>query len=257
MSTVANARAFVQQAALPDAPRTRAAEPLAASDAPLVTGKNQAAVVGSEIVSFVSGVTAERREAIINSALLAQLVAKKRVPDATRVYEWYDAYFDALTNIGWVVQDRNFAEYHEESENFEAHKAILSVATALLGATPAALSLVKTTLEALQSMNASSPWITLFSRESQTARTARFQVTLAEQEPSGQFLVSLMAFGLEAQSTITQVLFFKARKNEVRLRHHSGRVTINTAVVDAIRDDIKQKLADRARQYVKTLPDLD
>lgn len=254
------ARRFVEEAEIPDALRTRAARttrgPEETVAAALETAKDQATVVGSDVISFVRGVTAERREAIINSALLAQLVAQKKVADPNRVYEWYDAYFDVLTHLGWVVQDRSFAEYHESSQNFEAHKAILAVATALLGPAPAALALVKTTIEALHSMDEDSPWITIFNRESQTAKNARFQISLVEQEEQGQFFVSLMAFGLEASTRITQVLFFKARANEATLRHYSGRVTINTDVLDAIRGQIRAKLTGLAEDYVSTLPDL-
>ena len=210
--SVASARRFVETAELPPVYRRLDVGP--AVDLVLDTAKNQAAVVGSDVVSFVSGVTAERRAAIIDSSLLAQLVAKQKVGDPSRIYDWYDAYFDVLTNIGWVVQDRSFAEYHEQHANFDAHQAILVVATALMGAAPTALALVKTTLDALQSMDASSPWITIFNREGQTARTARFQISLAEQDPNGQFFVTLMAFGLEAKSTITQVLFFRSRASE-------------------------------------------
>ena len=220
------------------------------------TAKNQAAVVGSEVVSFVSGVTVERRDAIVNSSLLAQLVAKQKVSDPDRIYDWYDAYFNVLTNIGWVVQDKSFAVYHESSQNFDAHKAILAVATTLLGAAPTALALVSSALKALESMDQSSPWITIFSRESQNARTARFQISLAEQDASGQFFVSLMAFGLEAKSSITQVLFFKAKANEATLRHYAGRVTINTNVLDGIGEAIKAKLSGHAVDYIKALPDL-
>ncbi len=219
------------------------------------TAKTQAAVVGSEIVSFVSGVTAERREAIVNASLLAQLVAKKKVSDPMRIYDWYDAYFDVLTNIGWVIQDKGFAEYKESSTNFEAHKAILAVATVVLGAAPTALAIVTSTINALHSMDESSPWITIFNRESQEARVARFQISLAEQDADGQFFVTLMAFGLEAKSNITQVLFFKVKKQEATLRHYSGRVTINTTVLDGVGDAIKTKLADEARKYVTQLPD--
>lgn len=254
--TVASARNFVAKAELPELHRLRRSVSDTV-DLSFDAAKNQAAVVGSQIVSFVTGVTAERREAIVNSSLLAQLVAQKKITDPVRIYEWYDAYFDVLTNIGWVVQERSFAEYRESSKNFEAHKAILAVATTLLGAAPAALALVKTTLEALQSMNADSPWITIFSRESQKARTARFQISLAEQDAAGQFFVTLMAFGLEAKSTITQVLFFRAKANEARLRHYSGRVTINTSVLDGVRDSIKAKLSAHASEYIKTLPDLN
>jgi hypothetical protein len=160
-ASVASAKEFVSRAELPPARHTRGATPSAVANVAFDTAKNQSAVVGSQIVSFVQGVTAERREAIVNSSLLAQQVATKKVPDRDQMFPWYDQYFDVLTNIGWVVQEKNFQEFHETSENFEAHKAILAVATTLLGAAPTALALVKTTLDALQSMDQDNPWITL------------------------------------------------------------------------------------------------
>jgi hypothetical protein len=251
--TAESARAFVAKVQIPSAQRSRAADdtvPLA-----LDSAKTQAAVVGSDIVSFVSGVTAERREAIINSSLLAQLAAKKKVSDPARIYEWYETYFDVLTNLGWVVQDRGFAEYEESAENFEAHKAILAVAAVVLGAAPTALAIVTSTINALHSMDTSRPWITIFNRESQKARTARFQISLAEQDAEGQFFVNLMAFGLEASTDVTQVLFFRVKKQSAKLQHYSGRVTINTPVLDDIRDAIKAKLVGQAKAYVSQLPD--
>jgi len=72
------------------------------------------------------------------------------------------------------------------------------------------LALVKTTLDALSSMDQHSPFITLFSRESQQAQAVRFQISLAEQSANGGLTVALMAFGLEAKTTLTQVLYFKS-----------------------------------------------
>ena len=198
----------------------------------------------------------ERRRDIVNSALLAQLVANKRVPDATRVFDWYDAYFEALSNIGWVIQTRQFVQHVEQSDRFEAHEAILAVAATLLGSAATSLQVVKATLDALKSLKQNSPWITLFHRESQRASTARFQVTLAEEAPAGQFLVTLMAFGLNAKGTLTQVLFFKFQSNDVELKHASGSVTINEQVIMAVRDDIAGKLVGYAQNYIRTLPDL-
>ena len=85
-----SARSFVAEVRLPRAKRTRdgAAAPIPITDQIFDTAKNQAAVVGSEVVSFVSGVTAERRDAIVNSSLLAQLVAKQKVSDPDRIYDW-------------------------------------------------------------------------------------------------------------------------------------------------------------------------
>ena len=159
-------------------------------------------------------------------------------------------------HIGWSVQDRGFATYSEASENFEAHEAIMKVAASLLGPTATTLAVIKATLDALKSMSADSPWITIFNRESQSAKTARFQVTLAEQGEDGQFLVTLMAFGLEAKATLTQVLFFKFKSSEASLKHYSGKVTINTHVLTNVRDLIKNKIAAHAIDYIMALPDL-
>lgn len=215
--------------------------------------KNQAIVVGSDVVSFVKGVSAERRQDIINSALLAQLAANNKVKDRNNVFEWYSAYFDVLTNLGWVIQDKGFAEYQEQADGLEAHEAILKVATVLLGAAPTALAIVTSTIEAMKSMDKDNPWITIFDRESRSAETARFQIALAEEDEAGQFMVSLMAFGLKADSTLTQILFFKIRSDKVSLKHCSGKVTIDEDVLAGVRDKIRVKLIGRTGGYIDSL----
>jgi hypothetical protein len=263
--SVESARNFVARAEIPQprrrvrrAPTGRAGAAAGdAIDLKLDATKDQAAIVGSTVISFVTGVTTERRDAIINSGLLAQLIAKHKIPDPRLIQEWYDAYFDALSNVGWVIQEKSFQKYRETGANFQTHEAILAVATTFLGAAPAALALVVSTLEALHKMDKDSPWITIFDRESQRAETAHFQISLAQQSPTGEFFVELMAFGLEARSTVTQVLFFKAKASEVDLTHYSGRVTINTAVLDGVGPAIRAKLAALATDYVKGLPDLN
>jgi hypothetical protein len=247
-----DARSFVRQAQLPPLFRAAEAAPLAI-ETPLESGKNQAAVVGSDVVAFVTGVTAERREAIANSALLAQLVATTKVPERKEIYRWYNEYFKVLENIGWATQEASFAEYTEKANGLQAHEAILKAATALLGP-GTALVLVTATINALKSMQQGTPWFTIFNRETEHARTAHFQVTLVDQSPDGQFLVSIMAFGLEASSSITQVLFFKIKKNEATLKHYAGKVTINTGVLDDVKGELQAKLKEHAKSYIAALP---
>ena len=120
--------------------------------------KDQAALVGSDIVSFVKGVTPQRHEDIVNCSLLAQLAAKKQVSDPSRIYDWYNAYFDVLRNIDWSVRDRVFATYSEASENFEAHEAITKVVgQPSLGPAATTLVVIKATPDALKSMSTDSP----------------------------------------------------------------------------------------------------
>ena len=251
--TAATARSFVNAIELPGVTRGAKALGPGAAEVNFDTMKNQAMVAGSDVISFVKGISAEWRQDIVNAALLAQLAANKQVPDHNKVFAWYDAYFDVLTNIGWVIQDSAFNSYEEQADGLEAHEAILKVAAVVLGGAPTALAIVTTTIEAMKSMDADNPWITIFDRESRKAETARFQISLAEQDDNGQFMVTMMAFGLKAKSTVTQVLFFKIHKSRVKLKHCSGKVTINEEVLGSVRESIKAKLAGRTAGYIDSL----
>ena len=251
------AREFVKSLSLPEPPPVNFN--IAKAPTTFDAAKDEASVVGSDVIAFVKGITPEARGDIVNATLLAQLVAKKKNPDVTslqRVGEWYDTYFDTLSQIGFVIQDKGFAEYQEKSDTFDAHEAIIEVATTLLAGAPGALALIKTTLGALQKLSADSPWITLFNRESQSAKTARFQISLVEPDDNARLLLTLIAFGLEAKSTLTQVLFFKFHKNDVTLRHNSGKVTIDAALLAAVRDQVSGKLVAYVSDFIKKLPDL-
>ena len=252
---IARSRQFVRSAVLPPAPAaTRGPGDNDTAEVALEAGKAQAAVVGSDVVSFATSVAPQWRQDLINCSLFAQLWAKAEVADPRRIFDWYDSYFGALQQLGWMVQDQGFAVYVETSQNFSAHKAILKVAESLLMPSIGSLALVQSTLDALSAMSEDSPFITLFSRESQQASAARFQISLAEQTADGGLTVALMAFGLEAKTTLTQVLFFKSLASQATLRHCSGKVSINTLMLEQLRPDLSEQLKDHARSFIRKLP---
>ena len=245
-------RQFVRSARLPAPPPAKRGTE--AAEEALAAGKAQAAVVGSDLLSFATNVAPQWRQDLINCSLFAQLWAKAEVPDPKRIFDWYEAYFNALQQLGWMVQDQGFSVYVETSQNFSAHQAILKVAEGLLMPAAGSLMLVKNTLDALASMDESSPFLTLFSQESQQASAARFQISLAEQSADGGLTVALMAFGLQAQTTLTQVLFFKSLASQATLRHCSGKVSVNTPLLEALRADLSDQLKEHARSFIRRLP---
>jgi len=256
--TVESARAYVERAELP-APRpallgaeTGSEDAKKVSDFVFDKAKDQASVVGSDVVAFVKGLTPEQRQDVVNATMLAQLVAKNKVKNPQTlddVLKWYDEYFDVLDNIGFVVQGKGFAQFVEKGTQVEVHEAIIEVAKVALGAAPTALLLVTKTLESLKSLNEGSPWITLFQRETRSAKTAHFQVTLAEPDKDGGLLVTLLAFGMEAKATLTQVLFFKFKKDEATLQHAHGNVSINPTILAHVRPVIETKLKEHVDNF--------
>src|SRR5262245_1323099 len=251
----ARALAFVEGLELPRPPRVRrssAAAAAAAAAEVFEAATNKAAVVGADIVSLVAGLRPEHREIVVNCLLLAQLAANKRVPEREDIRAWYEAYFDTLTHLGWVIQERGFSEHHEQGLQFETNQAILSVASVLLGPATTALAVVQATLNAMKTM-ADGPWMTLFKRESQAAKTARFQVTVAEPGTAGGAVISLMAFELDTNSTLVQVLFFKFQSADVTLRHASGKVTVDMNLLEQLRPAIAQTVAKFTSRYIAAL----
>lgn len=224
---------------------------------PFDTVKDQATIVGQDVLAFMTGTEETLRKAISDSSLLAQMVADKRVPDKRDIYGWYDAYFEVLRNVGWAVQDQGWSEYEEKGDGFEVHEQIAEVAAVLLGPAPAALAIVMGTLNALKKMKSDSPFITLFNRSSTHAEAARFQISVVQpQEGKPDLLISLISFGIKAERTITQVLFFKLSKNRAALRSNTGKVSINIESLKNLGPAINDKVRGFQRDYIKNLPDL-
>jgi hypothetical protein len=251
--TASDARRFIETARFAGTPRARAAAARVLAEAPSVeleTARPQSLVVGSGLVVAAERVPKQTREDLVNCTLFAQLAASGEVSDSSELDAWYEAYFRALTTLGWAQSDRHFEEHEYRGKNAEAHKAILPVLAALLGPQAAALVLVKTTLEALQSMEANRPWITLFDHQSRSGRSARFQVVTAQADARGLLTVALGAFKLKARSQITQVLFFKYASSSTSLRYAAGEATIYEAALAEQRAAIAARLTDYRSAYV-------
>lgn len=251
--TPAASQNFIAKAKLPRLPpasRKRSGGIIDQPPLELTANEAQTLVVGSGLVIAAQKVPVATREDLINCTLFAQLVASAEVGDMSLVSEWYAAYFRALTALGWAQSDSRFEEYDFRSDGAAAHEAVIPVLTALLGPQAAALSVVKATLDGLQSMNENSPWITLFEQQSRSEHSAHFQVATAEVGADGLLQVALAAFDLKTRAKLVQVLFFKYNRSSTRLRYSAGKATIYEAALAAQREVLAQRLAAYRAAYV-------
>ena len=250
-------RNFLRNLDIPDAPRTALFAVDGVDDAvqPVFdAAKQQAVVVGADVVSFAPTVEPEFRQAITDSALVAQLAADARIDQKQDPIAWFDAYFAVLGGLGWTTQVRDTAEYRFAQDGLEVHEAILEVVTAFLGPIPGAAALVQLTLKSLKSMNSDSPWITLFNKKSEHADTGRFQFTLIRRGEGKELLADAMCFGLNAEKKVTQILFFKVHKNRARLRRSLATVSIGEDALEGLRPLLKQKIEAHRKAFVLDLP---
>jgi len=218
--------------------------------------KTQAQIVGAGVFSFAQGVTSEVRQGISDSALLAQLLANKKVSAEENPLGWFTTYFDVLQKVGWIVQESTWTDYTAQGAAVEVHDKILEVMTAALGPSAAAIAVITATMHALSGMNPSSPWISLFNRESQKARLARFQIGLLEKEENSDVSISLLACLIEAHTDITQVLFFKFKNAGATFRANSGKVFINPTYLNDLGPSIREKIHAYQTNYLSSILDL-
>jgi hypothetical protein len=251
------AREFVESVDLAGTPRWLIAQDAAAEASEVFdTAKSQAQVVGSSLFSFAQGVTAETREAISDSALLAQLVANKRSSAAKTPTEWYTIYQDVLQNVGWVLQDHGWTDYTTDGAAVEVHEKIIEVLTAALGPSAAAMAIIKSAVDALRAMTPNSSWLTIFSRESQKAEIARFQIGLAETGEGADLFVSMLACLIRARSSVTQVLVFKFKTEHAAFTANSAKVSIGHSALMDLHPAIRTKVRAYQVDYVSSIKDI-
>ena len=218
--------------------------------------KTQAQIVGSAVFSFAQGVEAMTREAISDSALLAQLVANKRVSVEVDPIKWHSTYTEVLQNLGWVMQEGGWNDYSAEGTAVEVHEKIIEVLGVVLGPAATALAIVTSVLSTLKAMKPDSPWLTLFARESQKAKIARFQIGVTEPDAHGGVMTSLLACVIEADTTVTQVLFFKYKASKAKFRANNVKVSMNVPALVELSPAIRAKVRAYQIDYLSSIKDI-
>jgi len=218
--------------------------------------KTQAQIVGSAVFSFAQGVDAQTREAISDSALLAQLVANKRVSVAENPIGWYTEYTGVLQNLGWVLQEGGWNDYTAQGTAAEVHEKVIEVLGVVLAAGATALAIVTSALNALKAMKDDSPWITLFARETQKAKIARFQIGVAEKDAQGGVMVTMLGCLIEAENSVTQVLFFKFKNANARFQANNAKVSMNVPALLELSPAIRTKVRAYQADYLSSIKDI-
>lgn len=257
---VPKAEGFVQSIDLSGTPRGLMPVDMdAGTDATTVfdKAKDQARVVGSGLFSFQQGVDPDVRTAVTNAALLAQLVANKQVNFEQDPKKWFDAYTGVLQNVGWFMEDRVWDDYTADGTQAEVNEKIIDLLTVALGAAPTTIAVITAAMTALKGMNANSPWITLWSRETQKADMARFQIGMVNMEDNGQSIhVYLVACILKADSNLTQVLFFKWKQAHANFLAATRSASINLSSAKQLAPEISSKIIAYQTDYLSTITNL-
>jgi hypothetical protein len=256
--TIARSQNFIDSVAITPraasaAPRRGLAATVPSAPVELQDKAAQAVVAGAGLILAEEGVTKQVKEDLLTCTLFAQFAASSSVSTAKKSIEWYDAYFEALRNLGCAMSSQDFGEHRESGNTLQVHKAILTVLTALLGPAATALAVAKAVLSGLEEAGSDHGWLTLFNRDSVNASVAKFQVITAQPAKDGQINIALVAFELRARKTLTQVFFVRFAKSSVHLRFSGGSATIFEPALADVRASLQKKLAAVTANFVDSI----
>jgi len=248
-----HSRKFVAGLELPEPPPRRRGISLEAAEGPEFSGAPQAVAIGAQLAEFTSKLSADTRAAVADSLLIAQLAANKAADSANEVFAWYRKYVDVLQGIGWQVRELEFQTQEVSDSNAGVHSAIIPVLTAMLGPAVAAGSLVISVLNGLKEMDKDKPWITVFDRASQHAHGAKFQMNFVDADGSGNPTITALCFGVDAQRSLTQVLFFKFSQESATLRKANGSFGIEASQLADSRAAISARVHPFVSDFIKNI----
>jgi hypothetical protein len=212
---------------------------------PLTDGKKQASVVASNLVTFADKTPVAVRNDVGHWALFAQLAASKAFPNKDAVRDWMDFYINVLTTTGWEVVGDVSNETTEKVVGSTVHEKILELVAVALGPVPAAAGMVKLALQALQAMNKNSPWIRLFNRRAEDAKSCGLQIADCEADDAGAVTLRGVEYLVEAHQTLTQFLFFKFTANDAKLYQRTRTLALSAENRQKFSAAVAQKILDR------------
>lgn len=212
--------------------------------------KPQGYVDAGSTISFVANVSSQAQDDVLNSTLLAQLAANKQYDREKDTQNWYRSYTDTLGKVGWVIQSFSFQKYQASGSSFRVDKVVLDILAAI--ASQNEIAIVQQTMNALKSLSDNDNRLVLFSTQSSSQSAGNFQISTAN-ETNGQVAMKLGAFYFSSSQSSTRFLWASYSSSNSSIYQGAQTVTLNGSTYSQVRQQIIDKLGDRARQFIANL----
>lgn len=215
------------------------------------TEEESASIVGNAVISFTENVSGHVRADLKNSTCLAFLAAKRQHDPFNETEKFFRYYSDVLSNIGYVVQGFNFTKHEVSGSTFTVDKVVIEILRAY--ATGDEVALVEKSLKALEALSDDDNRFVLFSTSSHSAENGSFMLGVASQAENGDVAFKIGAFELDSNQNNKRFLWFSFSTSESKLFRATQSLLHNDDVYSRVRNQIIEKLGDRAERYIADL----
>jgi hypothetical protein len=197
-------------------------------------------VSGTTLIDFSAAKDATVRASVSLAMLFASRVATKAMTGDDDEEDWLARYTQALTEIGFRLSGMSVTHSFLKKKNIAVHKAIIPFLTLAFGGA-AVGPVILQALKNLQEVDADSPWITLFDKQSRRFDVSEMHfaaVNATETETTIRYAIAR----LHIETGETRVLFFKLSSTKAQFDSSSTVMTADNGMLAVIEPKLKAKL---------------
>lgn len=210
---------------------------------------DSAVVAGDSIISFVSGLTRQAREDVLNSTLLMQLAATKRFDKSRQREDWFAFYTEGLGKLGWTLSHTEMLRFHPSQQSFSMDDVLIDIIEGMAGG-GAFSPIARRTLESLRKQPHA---LELFLNHSNNGHVGTFQILPCTQNAQGDVTMLMNCVQLIRNVSNTNILFVNFQNNDVRIFRSSQTAVLNVQAYGQVRGAVIEKLGNNASQFVANL----
>lgn len=246
MTLLSKQLAFIESLVLPDLgrPLLRQSPPGSAS-----ASDESAFVAGDSIVSFVSGLSLQNREDVLNSTLLMQMAADKQFDKAQQAKQWFKFYTEGLGKLGWTVSSSALQEYRPAQQSFTLDQVVLEILETVAGASGFEPVLQRT----FNSLRSQPQALQVFQDNSTSGSISTFQIMPCSQTDEGDVAMLLNCMQTVKNINTKEILFFTFKSSDVRIYRSAQMAVLNTNLYSHAREAVIEKLSSSANNFLARL----
>ena len=222
-----------------------------------VTEKTPCATLNDkQVICFTEKLSPVLKSDVLNSVLLAQLVATKAFPldSKTKKYDvvsWYGKYREVLEGIGWVTQGFSFTKHHVQGDSFEADKVLLELLGGML--TGPHIAIATSAINAIKQLSSKdSNASTIYRRNTQSDLQGNFGIGACS-ESNGSARLEFGVFYLSIEKKTNDILWTKYSSNNNSISIGTASVVLMPEIYDGVRADILRMLSGNAASFIADL----
>ena len=223
--------------------------------APLfLNGMAEAYISAGSLVFFSPRFNGQQKQDMLYSSLLAQLAASAEYNRLNETDKWYNFFNETMANIAWVTQSFEFHKYESRSDFLTISK----VTQELLGGLPEnekeLMTTVKETFDCLVKTPSTDVFTQLFCTNSISKHGGNFQIFVCDVDKTNQINVAGFYIYFHANEERENQFLISQRKQDIAIYYSTTILTLNERLYADIRDDVKDKLGERATTLVHKVP---